>query len=227
MATNRGDATPAPRPGAGAANATPPRDASAVAPEAKAQAARETTSDATPATAPRSAAAPAKSSGPSPESKQKAARRTTAPRRAKATRPPRTAANRPAGATTPARARAAATRATAAAGTSATPALPRLAAVTAAPAPTAPTAAPTTEAGEHTGHDLGRFNVDLVEAGRSAGRTVVEAVEGAGDRLAAYHEQVAGSAPLPWVAEIARANADLTRAATRAYVGTVRSLLKA
>ncbi|HWT24344.1 MAG TPA: hypothetical protein VN213_12640, partial [Solirubrobacteraceae bacterium] len=84
----------------------------------------------------------------------------------------------------------------------------------------------TTRAGERAGHRLGRVNADLVEASRTAGRTVVDAVEGAGDRLAAYHEQVAKAAPLPWVADLARANADLTRAATRVYVGTARTLLR-
>jgi hypothetical protein len=55
---------------------------------------------------------------------------------------------------------------------------------------------------------------------------VADAVEGAGDRLAAYHEQVAKAAPLPWVADLARVNAEVTRTVTRAYAGTVRSLLK-
>ena len=55
---------------------------------------------------------------------------------------------------------------------------------------------------------------------------MADAVEGAGDRLASYHEQVAKAARLPWVADVARVNADLTRAATRVYAGTVRSLLK-
>ena len=51
-------------------------------------------------------------------------------------------------------------------------------------------------------------------------------VEGAGDRLATYHEQVADTVPVAWVAELARANASFTRAATRAYAGTARTLLR-
>ena len=100
---------------------------------------------------------------------------------------------------------------------------PRLVPPAAAALP-APTPAP--EPGERAGHAFGRLNADIVAASRDAGRTVVEAVEGAGDRIAAYHETVARTATLPWIADIARANAGITRAATRAYAGTARTLLK-
>ena len=93
-----------------------------------------------------------------------------------------------------------------------------------APVPPAPAAL--RRDAEQTERAFGRLNTDVVGAGRSAGRTVADAVEGAGDRLAGYHEQVAKAAPLPWVADLARVNAELTRTVTRAYAGTVRSLLK-
>jgi hypothetical protein len=70
------------------------------------------------------------------------------------------------------------------------------------------------------------LTADIAAAGWSAGRTMVDAVESTGNRIADYQEQVAKAAPLPWVADLARANAEFTRAATRAYTGTARSLLR-
>jgi hypothetical protein len=206
-----------------APNATPPRKTSDVAPEATAQAARQTVKETTPDTAPPSPAAPAKASGTTPESKRKASRSTASSRRPKTARSTR-AASAAKTAASPSRTTATRTARTSPArpGAARSTATPRLAAapdVAALPKP-----AP--QAGERAGHGFGRVGVDLVDASRTAGRTVVDAVEGAGDRLAAYQEQVARTAPLPWVADLARANADFTRAATKAYVGTARALLK-
>jgi hypothetical protein len=58
------------------------------------------------------------------------------------------------------------------------------------------------------------------------GGSLLDALESAGTRVADYHEQVAEATPLPWVAEVARANAHLTRVVTRAYVSSGRTLLR-
>jgi DnaK suppressor protein len=64
------------------------------------------------------------------------------------------------------------------------------------------------------------------EAPATFGGSLLDAVESAGTRVADYHEQVAEATPLPWVAEVARANAHLTRIVTRAYVSSSRTLLR-
>src|SRR4051794_2680365 len=58
------------------------------------------------------------------------------------------------------------------------------------------------------------------------GGSLLDAVEATGTRVADYHEQVAEATPLPWIAEVARANAQLTRIATRAYVSSGRTILR-
>src|SRR4051812_17507758 len=58
------------------------------------------------------------------------------------------------------------------------------------------------------------------------GGSLLDALEVTGTRVADYHEQVAEATPLPWVAEVARANAQLTRFVTRAYVSGGRTLLR-
>jgi hypothetical protein len=200
------------KPGAADAPATPPRKTPDVAPETTAQAARQTQREVAPPAgapeAPTPAKAPAKATGPSPESKRKAARSTSgAPRRGRTTRSPRTAS--PAAAAPRARAT---TRAGAA--------RPRLTPPPAAAVALLPERVE--EPAERAGHQL----AGMVEVSRTAGRTVVDVVESTGDRLAAYHEQVAEAAPVSWVADLARANAGFTRAATRAYTGAARTLLR-
>jgi hypothetical protein len=58
------------------------------------------------------------------------------------------------------------------------------------------------------------------------GGSLLDAVEAAGSRVADYHEQIAEATPLPWVANVARANAEFTRIVTRAYVSGGRTLLR-
>jgi hypothetical protein len=58
------------------------------------------------------------------------------------------------------------------------------------------------------------------------GGALLDAVEATGDRVAGYHEQLAEATPLPWFANVARANAELTRVVTRAYVLSGRKLLR-
>jgi hypothetical protein len=197
--------------------ATAPRKTSAVAPEATAQAARQTLREVTPPAGapetPTPAKAPAKSGGTTPESKRKAARSTSgAARRGRTARGASTTA-------APPRARAASARTAAVrAGTQRA----RLAPPPAAAVPVAALPQRTEGPAERAGHNL----AEIVEASRTAGRTVADVVESAGDHLAAYHEQVAEATPVAWVADLARANADFTRAATRAYAGAARTLLR-
>jgi hypothetical protein len=68
--------------------------------------------------------------------------------------------------------------------------------------------------------------VAAAEAPATFGGSLLDALESAGGRVADYHEQVAETTPLPWVAEVARANAHLTRIVTRAYVSSGRTLLR-
>jgi hypothetical protein len=55
---------------------------------------------------------------------------------------------------------------------------------------------------------------------------VLDAVEGNARRVASYHDLIAQTTPLPWIADVARANAELTRAVARVYVDSGRKLLR-
>src|SRR5690349_22581163 len=142
------------------------------------------------------AQAPRKASGTTTETKKKAARTTA--RKPSSRRTTAKSARKPAARRTPG--------ATAARPTLGRPSARPAAVPTPQPAPE-PVAAAT-------------------ETPAAFGGSLLDALESAGTRVADYHEQVAETTPLPWVAEVARANANLTRIVTRAYVSSGRTLLR-
>ena len=73
---------------------------------------------------------------------------------------------------------------------------------------------------------LTEVNEQVLDFGRKAGFGAVEAVETTWSTVADYQDKVADSTKIDWIADAARAQANLTREVTRLYSSTARDLLK-
>ena len=70
------------------------------------------------------------------------------------------------------------------------------------------------------------LNEQILEFGRKAGVTFLDAYETTLKTFADYQDKVADQSQVEWVASIARAQANFTREVTRVYTSSARDLLK-
>jgi len=70
------------------------------------------------------------------------------------------------------------------------------------------------------------LNEQILEWGRKAGLSFLEAYESNLRTFADYQDRVADSSQVEWISSIARAQANFTREVTRVYTATARDLLK-
>jgi len=68
------------------------------------------------------------------------------------------------------------------------------------------------------------LNEKILEFGRQAGASFLEAYEANLKSFAAYQEQMAGSTQVEWLASLARAQANFTREISAAYAAGARDL---
>ena len=73
---------------------------------------------------------------------------------------------------------------------------------------------------------IGELNEQLLDFGRKAGRSWLDAYETAVGTFADYQEKLADSTQVDWIASIAKAQAGVTRDVSRIYASTARELLK-
>ncbi len=66
----------------------------------------------------------------------------------------------------------------------------------------------------------------VLEAGRRAGLSYLDAYDATARTVADYQERLAGASQVEWVASAVRAQANLTREVSRVYTSTARDLLK-
>ena len=95
--------------------------------------------------------------------------------------------------------------------------------------------APTPEADNPVGSDLGRFeeaaarvrelNESLIERSKEAGTTTLDAYERALKSLVDFEEKVAGASQLEWVSALAQTHAAFVRDVSAAYTKAARELL--
>ncbi len=66
----------------------------------------------------------------------------------------------------------------------------------------------------------------VIDAGRRAGLSYLDAYEATARTVADYQERLAGTSQVEWIASAVRAQANLTREVSRVYTSTARDLLK-
>jgi len=66
----------------------------------------------------------------------------------------------------------------------------------------------------------------VLEAGRRAGLSYLDAYDATARTVADYQERLAGASQVEWVTSAVRAQANLTREVSRVYTTTARQLLK-
>ncbi len=70
------------------------------------------------------------------------------------------------------------------------------------------------------------LNEQILEFGRKAGVTFLDAYETTLKTFADYQDKVADQSQVEWLANVARAQANFTREVTRVYTSTARDLIK-
>ncbi len=85
---------------------------------------------------------------------------------------------------------------------------------------------PTTPILERETDRLQQLGEQVLEAGRRAGLSYLDAYDATARTVADYQERVAGASQVEWVASAVRAQANLTREVSRVYTSTARDLLK-
>jgi hypothetical protein len=70
------------------------------------------------------------------------------------------------------------------------------------------------------------LNEQILDFGRKAGMSFLDAYETTLKTFADYQDKAADSSQLPWLASMARAQANFTREISKAYTSTARELLK-
>ncbi len=73
---------------------------------------------------------------------------------------------------------------------------------------------------------LQQLGEQVLQAGRRAGLSYLDAYDATARTVADYQERVAGASQVEWVASAVRAQANLTREVSRVYTSTARDLLK-
>jgi hypothetical protein len=73
---------------------------------------------------------------------------------------------------------------------------------------------------------IGELNEQILDFGRKAGISVLDAYETTLKTYADYQDKVADSTQVDWIANAARAQAKFTREVSRVYTTTARDLLK-
>jgi hypothetical protein len=79
---------------------------------------------------------------------------------------------------------------------------------------------------EDTVERIRDLNERILEFGRTAGASYLDAYETTLKTFADYQDKVADASQVEWIASIARAQADFTREVARVYTSTARELLK-
>jgi hypothetical protein len=70
------------------------------------------------------------------------------------------------------------------------------------------------------------LNEQILDFGRKAGLSFLEAYESTLKTFAEYQDKVADQSQVEWIASVARAQANFTREITRVYTAAARDLLK-
>jgi hypothetical protein len=70
------------------------------------------------------------------------------------------------------------------------------------------------------------LNEQILDFGRKAGLSFLEAYESTLKTFAEYQDKVADQSQVEWIASVARAQANFTREVTRVYTSSARDLLK-
>ena len=70
------------------------------------------------------------------------------------------------------------------------------------------------------------LNEQILEFGRKAGVTFLDAYETTLKTFADYQDKIADQSQVEWLANVARAQANFTREVTRVYTSSARDLLK-
>jgi hypothetical protein len=86
---------------------------------------------------------------------------------------------------------------------------------------------PITESVETAAERVAELNEKAVANGKKAGAAYLSSYEKAVLSLADSYEKAAGAAKVGWVADIASAQADLTRGLTKAYASAAREYVSA
>ena len=79
---------------------------------------------------------------------------------------------------------------------------------------------------EQAAERITEINEQVMDFGRKAGLGYVDAYETTWSSVADYHDKVAESTKVDWIADVARAQANFTREITRLYASSARDLLK-
>jgi hypothetical protein len=79
---------------------------------------------------------------------------------------------------------------------------------------------------EQAAERIRELNEQVLDFGRKAGLSFLEAYEQNLRTWADYQDRVADSSQVEWIANVARAQANFTREVTRVYTSTARDLLK-
>jgi len=78
---------------------------------------------------------------------------------------------------------------------------------------------------EATAERLRDLNEQLLELGRKAGVSLLDAYESTAKTVADYQDKLADQAQVEWIASAARAQANLTREVSKVYANIGRELL--
>jgi hypothetical protein len=70
------------------------------------------------------------------------------------------------------------------------------------------------------------LNERIIESGRKAGQTYVDAYEKTLSSIADFQDRVGKSSQIEWISTLAEAQADFTRNWAEAYAGAMRNVLK-
>jgi hypothetical protein len=79
---------------------------------------------------------------------------------------------------------------------------------------------------EETAERIRQLNEEILDFGKQAGQSFLDAYETTLRTFAEYQDKVAESSNVEWVSSIARAQANFTREIARAYTSTARDMLK-
>jgi hypothetical protein len=79
---------------------------------------------------------------------------------------------------------------------------------------------------EETADRIRDLNERVIEAGRKAGSTYLDAYERSLKSLAEYEEKLAEATPVEWLSTVLNAQADFVRDVTRATAQTAREYIK-
>jgi len=84
----------------------------------------------------------------------------------------------------------------------------------------------TTNQADAAADSLRDVNEQILDFGRKAGATVLDAYESTLKSFADYQDKVGDTSRVEWISSLAHAQAELTRGVAKVYASTARGLIK-